>query len=108
MIDAHVVRAKRLWGLQQAGTLVSRDHDERKGQMKIPVAKRLAPAILALCIAGGSLGAAAGPAFASGSKSTAAKAGAACTKSEVGKTAKVGKETLVCKKSGSKYKWEKK
>jgi hypothetical protein len=76
--------------------------------MKIPVAKRLAPAILALCIAGGSLGVAAGPAFASSSKSSTMKAGATCTKKEVGKTEKAGKETLVCKKSGDKYKWEKK
>ncbi len=76
--------------------------------MKIPVAKRLAPAILALCIAGGGLGVAAGPAFASSSKSTAVKVGASCSKADVGKTAKAGKETLVCKKTDGKYKWEKK
>jgi len=84
--------------------------------MKIRVAKRLAPAILALCIAGGGLGVTAGPAFAKSkttttmhsSSSSSAKAGAKCSKSEVGKTVKVGSETLVCKKSGSNYKWEKK
>jgi hypothetical protein len=78
--------------------------------MKNSIAKRVAPAILALCIAGGSIAAAAGPAFASSSKShsTAVKVGASCSKADVGKTVKAGKETLVCKKEGSSYKWEKK
>jgi hypothetical protein len=81
--------------------------------MKRSIAKRVAPAILALCIAGGSIGAAAGPAFASSkskSHSTAVKVGAACNKSEAGKTVKVKNETLVCKetnKSKKQYQWEK-
>jgi hypothetical protein len=75
--------------------------------MKLPVAKRLAPAILALCIAGGGISATAGTAFAS-TKAPAAKVGAACTKAEVGKTAKAGKEVLLCKKVGKKYEWQKK
>ena len=79
--------------------------------MKHSIAKRLAPAVLALCIAGGSIGAAAAPAFASSKHSTAVKVGAACNKSEAGKTVKVKNETLVCKetnKSKKQYQWEKK
>ncbi len=75
--------------------------------MKFPVAKRLAPAILALCIAGGGISATAGTAFAS-SKAPAVKAGAACTEKQLNKTSKAGKEVLVCKKVGKKYEWEKK
>jgi len=72
--------------------------------MKLPNAKRLAPAIVALAVAVGGLGLTGGTAFASSKP----KAGASCTKSEVNKTEKVGKTTLVCKKSGNSYKWEKK
>lgn len=80
--------------------------------MKNLIAKRVAPAILALCIAGGSIAAAAGPAFASSSKShsTAVKIGATCNKNQAGKTVKVKNETLVCKETNSKkkqYQWEK-
>jgi hypothetical protein len=77
------------------------------------IRKRVAPAILALCIAGGSLGVTAGPAFASSHKSshsTAVKVGAACNKNQSGKTVKVKNETLVCKetnKSKKQYQWEK-
>jgi hypothetical protein len=77
--------------------------------MKIPMAKRLAPAILALGVAAGGLGLSAGTAFASTHlHSDAAKAGAACTKKDVNKTTKEGSTVLVCKKVDGKYKWEKK
>jgi hypothetical protein len=75
--------------------------------VKLFVAKRVVPAVLALGIAVGSVGVTAGTAFAS-SKSTAAKVGASCSKSDKGKTEKVGKTELVCKDVSGKYKWEKK
>ena len=78
--------------------------------------KRLAPAVLALGVAAGSLGLTAGTAFASThsaaktahATTATAKLGGTCTKSELNKTSKVGKTTLVCKKSGKSYKWAKK
>ncbi len=76
--------------------------------MKIPMAKRVAPAILALGVAVGGLGLSAGTAFASSSKSTAVKVGASCSKADKGKTEKVGKTEVVCKDVKGKYKWEKK
>jgi hypothetical protein len=74
--------------------------------MNIPMAKRVAPAILTLGVAAGGLGLSAGTAFAS--PSTAVKVGASCSKSDKGKTEKVGKTELVCKDVNGKYKWEKK
>ena len=65
--------------------------------MKFSVVKRLAPAVLALGIAVSGVGLTAGTAFAS--SSAAAKAGAACSKAEKGKTEKAGKAELVCKKT---------
>jgi hypothetical protein len=78
--------------------------------MKIPMAKRVAPAILALGVAVGGLGLSTGTAFASSSstKSTAVKVGASCSKADKGKTAKAGKTEVVCKDVKGKYKWEKK
>lgn len=77
--------------------------------MKIPMAQRVAPAILALGVAVGGLGLSAGTAFASTSSSkTAVKVGASCSKSDKGKTEKVGKTEVVCKDVNGKYKWEKK
>jgi hypothetical protein len=37
---------------------------------------------------------------------TSVKAGVPCTKAELHKTDKVGKEVLVCEKAGAAYKWE--
>jgi hypothetical protein len=75
--------------------------------VKFFIAKRLAPAVLALGVAVGGVSLTAGTAFASSSKANV-KAGAACTKSEKGKTEKAGKTELVCKEVKGKYKWEKK
>jgi len=74
--------------------------------VKFFIAKRLAPAVLALGVALGGVSLTAGTAFAS--SKTTAKVGASCTKSEKGKTAKAGKTELVCKDVKGKYKWEKK
>jgi hypothetical protein len=71
--------------------------------MKKPAAKRLAPAILALGIASGSICVTAGTAFASSSKH---KVGSTCTKSEVNETVKAGKTTLTCKEI-TLYEWQK-
>jgi hypothetical protein len=71
--------------------------------MKKATAKRLAPAILALGVASGSIGLTAGTAFAS---STKHKVGSTCTKSEVNETVKVGKTTLTCKQI-TLYEWQK-
>ena len=76
--------------------------------MKIPVAKRLAPAILALCIAGGGLGVTAGPRSHLVPNRQPSRSAPLALRADVGKTAKAGKETLVCKKTDGKYKWEKK
>lgn len=73
--------------------------------MKFSITRRLAPAVLALGIAASGVGLTAGTAFAS---SSTMKAGASCSKSEKGKTEKVGKTELVCKDVKGKYKWEKK
>jgi hypothetical protein len=75
--------------------------------MKIPMAKRVAPAILVLGVAIGGLGVSAGTAFASTSKA-AVKVGASCPKADKGKTEKAGKTEVVCKEVKGKYKWEKK
>jgi hypothetical protein len=75
--------------------------------MKIPMAKRVAPAILALGVAVGGLGLSAGTSFASTSKD-AVKVGASCSKADKGKTEKAGKTEVVCKEVKGKYKWEKK
>jgi hypothetical protein len=91
--------------------------------MKMTLVKRLAPAVLALSVAGGGLGIGATTAFAAAkttttkpaakttttkpaAKKSAPKAGAPCTKAQAGKTAKSGKVTLVCEKAGKGYKWE--
>ena len=37
---------------------------------------------------------------------TSVKAGVPCTKAELHKTDKVGKEVLICEKAGAAYKWE--
>jgi hypothetical protein len=80
-----------------------------RAKMKVWVAKRFAPAVVALGVAVGGLGLTAGTSFASThSHADAVKAGAACTRKELNKTKKVGKEDLVCKKVDGKYKWEKK
>ncbi len=71
--------------------------------MKKPVAKRLAPAILALGIASGSLCLTVGTALAS---STKHKIGSTCTKSEVNETVKVGQTKLTCKEIVL-YEWRK-
>jgi hypothetical protein len=76
--------------------------------VKFFIAKRLAPAVLVLGVAAGGVSLTAGTAFASAQHANAAKAGAACTKKELNKTSKAGKEVLVCKKVDGKYKWEKK
>jgi hypothetical protein len=88
-----------------AGLVANR---RKEGPVKFFIAKRLAPAALALGVAVGGLGVTATTAFASTQHANAAKAGAACTKKELNKTAKAGKEVLVCKKTDGKYKWEKK
>jgi hypothetical protein len=71
------------------------------------------PAVLAMGIGIGSAGAA-GTAFAATHSSARShkaavatvKAGAPCTKAELGKTKKVGKEELSCRKVGKAFKWE--
>jgi len=89
--------------------------------MKISLTKRLATTALALGLAGGSFGLSTATAFASPpahevhatatkhaettKKVASPKAGRACTKAELGKTAKSGKTTLVCEKSGKTDKW---
>lgn len=98
--------------------------------MNISLAKRLATAALALGLAGGTFGLSTATAFASpavhvdaAKKTTSAKkttpgktttpgkkvvgptAGSACTKAELGKTAKSGKTTLACEKAGKGFKW---
>jgi hypothetical protein len=73
--------------------------------VKFSMAKRFAPAVLALGVAVSGFSLTAGTAFAA---STAAKAGASCSKADKGKTVKAGKTELVCKDVNGKYKWEKK
>lgn len=98
--------------------------------MNISLAKRLATTALALGLAGGTFGLSTATAFASpavhvaaAKKTTSAKrttttktttsgkkvasptVGSACTKTELGKTAKSGKTTLACEKSGKGFKW---
>lgn len=78
--------------------------------MTISASKLLAPAIVVLGVAGGSLGIAAGPASASTTTTTAPvalKTGSTCTKSERNKTIKIGSTTLVCKQI-TVYRWQKK
>jgi hypothetical protein len=75
--------------------------------MTRPITKRLAPAILAIGIAGGSLCLTAGHAFASSTKGSGShKIGSTCTKSEVNETVKVNKTTLTCKEV-IRYEWQK-
>jgi hypothetical protein len=86
--------------------------------MKIPPAKRLAPAILAICISGSGLGLTAGTASASTTTTihhttsttmhtgAPVKVGTSCTKAELNKTEKSGNTVLVCKRHLRKYKWE--
>lgn len=89
--------------------------------MKIAFANLLARTALTLALAGGAFGLSTATAVASpsahGAHATAVtasktakkvgspKAGQACTKAELGKTAKSGKTTLVCEKSGKTDKW---
>ena len=81
--------------------------------MMISLAKRLAPGILALAVAGSSLGLTAGSAFASTTTTTTTphslpvKAGSTCSKSERNKTITVGSTTFVCKQI-TVYRWQKK
>ena len=81
--------------------------------MMISVAKRLAPGILTLAVAGSSLGLTAGSAFASTTTTTTTphslpvKAGSTCSKSERNKTITVGSTTFVCKQI-TVYRWQKK
>jgi outer membrane lipoprotein SlyB len=92
----------RLEAARNAGLL-----EPTKGKpVKFSVVKRFAPAVLGLGIAASGVGLTAGTAFAS--SSMAAKAGAACSKADKGKTEKAGKVELVCKDVKGKYKWEKK
>ena len=89
---------------------IFQDMQERAERMTIPLAKRLAPAIVVLGIAGGSLGVAAGPTSGSTTTTTAPvalKTGSTCTKSERNKTIKIGSTTLVCKQI-TVYRWQKK
>lgn len=89
--------------------------------MKFPLLKKLAPAALALGLASGGALVGSAPAWAAAHSHVAAhaaatkskatktavpKAGGACTKVELGKTAVAGKATLECKKVGKAYKWE--
>ncbi|MDA8303417.1 MAG: hypothetical protein M0005_18200 [Actinomycetota bacterium] len=95
--------------------------------MKISLVKRLATTALALGLAGGAFGLSTATAFASppaheihatavkqaktakktapAKKVASPKAGKPCTKAELGKTAKSGKTTLACEKSGKSFKW---
>lgn len=88
--------------------------------MKISLVKRLATTALALGLAGGAFGLSTATALASpahevhatatkhaktAKKVASPKAGQACTKAELGKTATSGKTTLVCEKSGKTDKW---
>jgi hypothetical protein len=82
--------------------------------MNLHLSKRLAPAVLALSVAGSGLSLAVAPAWAStrnmaatSTKATTEKIGDPCTKAEVGKVAKVGRVAkLECVKEGSTYKYE--
>jgi|GEM_PF-2438991 hypothetical protein len=88
--------------------------------MKLDLLRKVVPGVVALGLAGGSVLFASAPAFASThshvdahvaataakSKKPVVKAGSACTKAELAKTALVGKSTLVCEKVGKGFKWE--
>jgi len=76
--------------------------------MNTPVRQRLAPAMLALGIAAGSIGLVAGTASASSSSSKGKHehSGSTCTKSELNQTIKVGSTTLTCKQI-TLYEWQK-
>ncbi len=84
--------------------------------MALKIVKTVAPAVLALGIAGSGAGLGLGSATAwaasthSPKAATLVKVGATCTKADQGKTIvkqiKRGKLGLVCEKSGTAYKWE--
>jgi len=88
--------------------------------MTLNLLKKLAPAALALGLAGTGALAGSAPAWASvhsratahvaakakAKKPATVKAGASCTKAELGKTAVEGKSSLLCEKVGKAYKWE--
>ncbi len=79
--------------------------------MKLVLAKRVATGAFALGLIAGSFGLNTGTALASTHKveatKTSEKIGDPCTKAEVGKVAKVGKDAkLECVKEGTTYKYE--
>jgi hypothetical protein len=98
--------------------------------MKVDLLKKLAPAALALGLAGSGAFLTSAPAWASShshvaahaatkskakepavkakskAKEPAVKAGEACTKAELAKTVVAGKSKLICEKVGKNFKWE--
>jgi hypothetical protein len=72
--------------------------------MRTPLRRRLAPAILALGIAGGCIGASASTALAVSLKNI--HIGASCSKSQLNKTVKIGGTTVTCKEV-TLYEWKK-
>jgi hypothetical protein len=87
--------------------------------MKVDLLKKLAPAALALGLAGSGAFLTSAPAWASShshvaahaatkskAKEPAVKAGEACTKAELAKTVVAGKSKLICENVGKNFKWE--